>query len=279
MEKICVAAISMCSGSDRPQNLLAASHLIAEACDQGADWIQLPEVFSYYGPAKELYENSVSLESSFVEGLGELALKHKVVLFAGSIPERSSESKKKVFNTSLVFDRNGKRIGLYRKVHLFRLAADEKYTRESYDESKSYLAGTKTQALNIDGWRVGLSICYDLRFGEHYLKTSEVFGDVDIFTAPSAFTAFTGAAHWHLLLKARAVERQAYFFAANQCGEHRPKRQSYGHALVVDPWGEVLADSGPESGIAIAVCDKKQLTLTRSRLPALNDRVHRFSVT
>jgi len=165
--------------------------------------------------------------------------------------------------------RDRPRMAKYPKIHLSNLIGEDGTPR--YTESAGYLAGDQPVAVTIDGWRLGLTICYDLRFPELFESLTKG-GSPDVYAVPSAFTKMTGAAHWELLLRARAVERQCYIFAANQTGVHAPEKESFGHAMVVDPWGQVLASTGTEPGIATAVVEKQRIGEVRAKLPALANR-------
>ena len=174
-----------------------------------------------------------------------------------------------MYNTSYVFGRDGNLLAKYRKIHLFNLNDENGLPR--YRESDGYIPGSRPVTFKVDGLKVGLSICYDLRFPQLF----HLFGEqepVDVIAVPSAFTLATGRAHWELLLRARAVENLAYIYAANQTGTHSPGKESYGHSLVVDPWGTVLCNTGDFPGIGFANISSGVIQEVRGRLPALSNR-------
>ena len=276
-----LAAISMTTGADKEQNIESAVHLVRAAAKQGADWVQLPEMFPFMGDYAYIYDMAELEGGPLYTRLSHLAKELGIVLFAGTVGERPKADEpldferknhlgqKKVFNTSYVFGRGGELLAKYRKIHLFNLNGDD--GRPRYAESDGFIPGEEPVSVMIDGLKVALSICYDLRFPALYQLLSKS-GDPDVITVPSAFTKGTGLAHWELLLRARAVEHQSYVFAANQTGTHSPGKESFGHAMIIDPWGHVLADSGDQPGVALAVIAKSTLQEIRARLPALANR-------
>jgi predicted amidohydrolase len=202
--------------------------------------------------------------------MSKLARELNIVLFAGTVGERSeSQNEKKVFNTSFVFDRKGDLIARYRKIHLFNLS--DATGKPLYCESDGFLSGQDIVTLDIDGFHVGLSICYDLRFASLYESMAKK-RPLDVIMVPSAFTLGTGMYHWELLLRARAVEQLAYVVAPNQVGTHSPGKMSYGHAMIVDPWGTKICDTGSKPGIALANLSKDTIAGYRAQLPALANR-------
>lgn len=279
-----VAAISLTATADKAANIAQALANVRRAASMGADWVQLPEMFAYHGPYDQVWNMAEVEGGPLHQELSQLARELGIVLIAGSYGERPtgepSESEaahrqrfgyQRVYNTCYVFGRDGEQIAKYRKTHLFNLNHGD--GTASYCESAGFLAGQQACQFSVDGWRVGLGVCYDLRFSR-YFDLLEKAGRPDILVLPSAFTLTTGRAHWHLLLRARAVERQAYVFAANQVGTHSPGKQSYGHALIIDPWGEIQADSGDTPAIAIAQINKSRVDEVRAQLPAgANQRV------
>jgi predicted amidohydrolase len=275
------AVIAMTTTADKQRNIDTAVTMVRQAASQGADWIQLPEMFPYLGTYDQVYDMAELQGGPLYQTLSGLAAELKVVLFAGSVGERAdrdglpkfrlhnSQGQKRVYNTSYVFGRDGKLLAKYRKLHLFNLNGDDGLPR--YCESDGYIAGDQPVAVEIDGLRVGLSICYDLRFPQLYYSLGEGRA-LDVITVPAAFTLATGRAHWELLLRARAVENLAYVFAANQTGVHGPGKESYGHSLIIDPWGAVLANTGEFPGIGYANIVPAVLSEVRGRLPALKNR-------
>ena len=279
--EIVAAAVCMNTTGDKARNVAAAEAHIRSAAASGAHWVMLPEIFAWHGPYTDIFEHAETEDGPLNQKLSSLAKELKIVLFAGTVGERpgtgdqrrsdlvSKQGDKKVFNTSYIFGRDGALIGKYRKTHLFNLISPS--GTPSYCESDGFLAGNTAKTLTIDGLKVGLSICYDLRFPEYYCKLSAA-GPVDVIAVPSAFTLATGMYHWELLLRARAVEWQAFVIAANQTGIHAPGKASYGHAMIVDPWGHKLADTGNQTGLARAVLSKEKILHYRAQLPALANR-------
>jgi predicted amidohydrolase len=281
MKPITLAVVCMTSGPDKVKNIDSAVSYIREAAAKGADWVQLPEMFTFHGPYARAYEQAELEDGPLNQTLSALAKELGIVLFAGTVGERADADNfpkeallnkngdKKIFNTSYVFNRDGTLLAKYRKTHLFNLYDES--GKPKYCESDGYLAGKMPVSFTVDGYRVALSICYDLRFSQFYAKLSEQ-GAPDIIAVPSAFTKGTGRYHWELLLRARAVEHQAYVFAANQIGEHEPGKESFGHAMIVDPWGTTLGNTGDSAGIALAPASKETLSEMRAKLPVLINR-------
>ena len=274
-----LAAISMTTGADKAKNVEAALAYVREAKKLGADWVQLPEMWPFMGSYDHIYEMAETQGGPLFIKMAALAKELGIVLFAGTVGERpdaglskeklvNERGQKRIYNTSYVFGRDGRLLAKYRKTHLFNLIRDD---GPSYKESDGFIAGDGVTSVEIDGMMVGLTICYDLRFPELYARLGRE-SNHDVLTVPSAFTKATGAAHWELLLRARAVERQSYVFAANQVGTHEPGKESFGHSLIVDPWGSVLATTGDKPGIAVASIDKARVSEVRAKLPALANR-------
>ena len=276
-----LATVCMTSGPDKNKNIENAVDFIRRAAEQGADWVLLPEVFTYIGPYENLYDQGEEETGPLVQRLSALAKELGVVLFAGSMGERplpaeqlteSLEGRtgfKRVYNTSFVFGRKGEILGKYRKTHPFNLM--DPAGQPLYCESDGFLSGHALETLEVDGFRVALTICYDLRFPLLYerLGRSEA---VDVFLLPSAFTTQTGMDHWEVLIRARAIEQQAYMYTANQVGESAPGKSNYGHSMIVDPWGFVIANTGAVPGIAMAEISRARIEQVRTRLPALKNR-------
>ena len=264
------AAIQMRSGDDRAANEARALALLEEAADRGAALAGLPEMWEHIGPAQEKHTFAGALDGRQLAPLRELAARRKIWCLAGSIAERAPDGR--LFNTSALLSPEGTIAAAYRKLHLFDVdIPDGARYRESETVAPGEVPPPVAEAL---GLKIGLSICYDLRFPELYRKLADA--GADLLCVPAAFTAYTGRAHWEVLLRARAVENQAYVFAPAQVGRIGPQtenRSAWGHACIVDPWGEVLADAGGESeGIAIAAIDPARLAQVRRDLPALQHR-------
>lgn len=271
-----VATICMRSSEDKIANITKALDYVARAAAQGADWVLLPEVFPYIGPYENLYAMAEPEDGPLVRQLADAAKTHRITLFAGTVHERagrqttpSSKGLTKVYNTFYIFDSTGSRIGKYRKIHLFGLKADNN-TAICYEDD-GFLAGNRPLVIEHEGWKIGCGICYDLRFPELFGHMAEG-RPLDAIILPSAFTKITGEHHWLLLLKARAVEHLAYMVASNQTGQNYRGMETFGHSAIIDPWGQVLADTGVEEGIAFAELSKIEIAKFRSRLPALTHK-------
>lgn len=270
-----LAAVCMNSQNNKARNVETAMCLVREAAQAGADWVLLPEIFHFFGPYKELFDQAEPENGPLLSQLAALAKELKIVLFAGTIGERPTEivlneqGERRVYNTMYVFGRDGMILTKYRKTHLFNLRASD--GRKLYCEEDGFLFGDKPVVADIDGFHVGLSICYDIRFGEYYQRLAQN-GALDVIVCPAAFTLKTGMDHWELLLRARAVEQQCFVYAANQYGIHAPEKESYGHSMIVDPWGIVLADTGANEGFSMARISRSRIDAVRSRLPALQNR-------
>jgi predicted amidohydrolase len=265
-----VAIISVTATSDKARNLERAFAATGEAAREGASWIVLPEMFAFHGPYSDLWQNAEFADGPLNQNLAAFAREHKVVLFAGSVAERPDGSAGgKVYNTQFVFGREGQLLGKYRKTHLFNLKDSQ--GQALYCESDGYLAGSELVSLQVDGWHIGLATCYDLRFPGVFERLANNTR-LDCLVIPAAFTFQTGAYHWELLLRARAVEQLCYVVAPNQVGLHSPGKQSFGHGLIVDPWGTTIADTGHLPGIAMATIHKARIMTCRGQLPALDNR-------
>ena len=264
-----IAALQMVSGQEVAANQQMAADLVAQAAGAGAELLVLPEYWCLLGQRDS---DKLALAEDFGQGplqdfLAQLARQHGVYLVGGTIPLKTA-SPDRAYNSSLVFDPQGVCIARYDKIHLFSFHKG----REAYNEGKSLEAGSQAVAFDLRAragqlWRVGLSVCYDLRFPELYRQLA-----ADIYLVPSAFTYTTGQAHWELLLRARAVENLAFVAAAAQGGLHSNGRQTWGHAMVVNPWGQVLAQQAQGAGVVLADCDGQALQNWRLQLPALRHR-------
>jgi len=260
-----VAAVQMVSAASVDRNLLTAGQLIARTAEQGARLVVLPEYFCLMG-LKETDKLSVAESEGagpIQQFLSETARKHRIYLSAGSIPLISPDAGR-VFNTQLVYNPQGQQIARYDKIHLFSFARGE----ESYDESRAILAGDRVSRLETPDITLGLSICYDLRFPELY----RAMGQVDLILVPSAFTYTTGRAHWELLLRARAIENQCYVLAPAQGGLHENGRRTWGHSMLIDPWGDILEVLPEHEGIVSGTIEPSRLLEVRQSLPALSHR-------
>ena len=273
-KNIRAAAVQMISSTDPDSNINTMKRLVRQAAEQGADWVLLPEYWPLMGCkdtdklafAEPLVGSNFSETRSarFQTTLSETSAECGVVLFGGTIPLESPDAGK-VMNTMLVYDRDGTQIGLYHKMHLFGFSG----LGERYAEADTISAGSDVPKLTADGVSLAAGVCYDLRFPE-FFRAQQPF---DVLLLPAAFTYTTGKAHWELLLRARAVENQCYVIASAQGGEHESGRRTFGHSMIIDPWGEIL-DVLPEGeGIVIADLDAARLQSVRTRLPALKHRL------
>ena len=263
--KIRVAAIQMVSAPEVAANLEAAGRLIAEAAAAGAQLVALPEYFCILGrhETDKVKVREVEGAGPIQDFLADAASRNRVWLVGGTIP-LSSSNEKKVRNACLVFDAEGRRVARYDKIHLFGLDL----AGNNFDEARTIEPGSRPVALDTPFGRIGLSVCYDVRFPELYRAA----GEVDAWFVPSAFTALTGAAHWDVLMRARAIENQCYLIAPAQGGLHPNGRRTWGHSMVVDPWGEVLACREEGEGVVLAELDAARLAEVRQSLPALQHR-------
>ncbi|MBU3581732.1 carbon-nitrogen hydrolase family protein [Polynucleobacter sp. AP-Capit-er-40B-B4] len=264
-----VASIQMVSTPNVQENLSTASRLIAAAAADGAQLAVLPEYFCLMGlkDTDKVSARERVGSGPIQEQLTEITRQNKLYLVAGTIPLEARDPNK-VLNTTLVFDPAGQQITRYDKIHLFGFQT----ATERYQESETIEAGNEPGILKIsiddNDWTFGLSICYDLRFPELYRS----LGPVDCHIIPAAFTYTTGKDHWEILLRARAIENQSYVLASAQGGKHQNQRRTWGNTMLIDPWGEVLANLPEGEGFISGVLCKDKLNEVRSKLPALAHR-------
>ena len=258
----------MNSQPDLEHNLNRSYELISEASDKGAEFIGLPENFAFLGDEKERLRQADTISKKTAEKLSEWSAEFKVFLLAGGYPFPAGDNK--LFNRAEVYNPDGEVISRYDKVHLFDVDLSD---QEQYRESDMVKPGSdKTVVCEINhSFRAGLSICYDIRFPELYRKL--VTEGANFLTIPAAFTKPTGEAHWEVLLRARAIENTSYVFAPAQTGLHGEKRKTFGHAMIIDPWGNILADAGTEPGIIYAELNTSVIELVRRKIPSLSHRV------
>lgn len=262
-----VAAVQMVSAPDVARNLQDAGRLVAEAADAGAKLVLLPEYFCYMGQRDT---DKLSLREQPGQGpiqdfLAETARRNGVWLIGGTLPLAAPEADR-VLNTTLVYGPDGTQAARYDKIHLFNFVKGE----EAYDEARTIRPGETVRAFESPFGRVGLSVCYDLRFPELY----RAMGDCTLMVVPAAFTYTTGRAHWELLLRARAIENQCYVLASAQGGHHDNGRRTWGHSMLIDPWGEIVAQREDDgAGIVVGDIDPARLAAVRQSLPALRHRV------
>ena len=265
VERFRVAAVQTVSGGDVGENLAAIEPRIAEAARRGAQFVLLPEYFGIFGARAidKVVAREVDGSGPQQDFLARVAREYGVWVVGGASPIAVADPDR-VRSASLVFDPSGRRVARYDKIHLFTFnQADERY-----DEAKTIERGQEPVAFEAPCGRVALSICYDMRFPELYRR----LGDVSLILVPSAFTTVTGAAHWHVLLRARAIENQCYVLAAAQGGVHANGRRTFGHSLLVDPWGVIIAELEEGPGIVIGDVEASRLAQVRRELPALSHR-------
>lgn len=264
--KFLAAAVQMAASSDKDANLREAERWIREAAGAGARVIALPEVFIWRGSKKLERAQAEPIPGPSSKVMAKLARELEIYLLAGSILEEISESDR-AYNTSLLYDPTGKLLASYRKIHLFDVdLANGVSLRES--DTRAHGESVVVGAGNL--CRMGLSICYDLRFPELYRGLAKQ--GAELIFVPAAFTAFTGEAHWESLLRARAIENQAYVIAPGQFGQSAHSFMTHGHSMIVDPWGKVLAELPDGPGVVIAEIDLDYLQKVRAELPALAHR-------
>jgi nitrilase len=264
-ERFRVAAVQTVSGGDVAANLRAIEPLVADAARQGARLVVLPEYFGVFGARAT---DKVAVREAEGEGaqqnfLARLAHEHGIWLVGGTVPIATADPAR-VRSASLVYGPDGKRVARYDKMHLFAFQQGE----ERYDEGRTIEPGSEPASFDAPCGRVVLSVCYDVRFPELYRR----FRDVALILVPSAFTAVTGAAHWHVLLRARAIENQCYVLAAAQGGVHPGGRRTYGHSVIIDPWGVVVAERDEGPGVIVADIEPERIDRVRRELPALQHR-------
>lgn len=256
--------IQMRSGRTPHANLDAAVKLIGEARASGADYVQTPEMTNIMELARETLFGAIAEEENDIclAAFRELARKHKLYLHVGSLaikvsPERAA-------NRAFVIDPRGEILARYDKIHMFDV---DLAGGESYRESRNFRPGESGVLVDLPWARFGLTICYDLRFPSLYRALAEAGGSV--LTIPAAFTRQTGEAHWHTLVRARAIENGSFVLAAAQGGMHENGRETFGHSLAVDPWGRIIAEGGTEPGVIMAEIDPAEVTAARAKVPSL----------
>jgi len=265
VEHFCVAAVQTVSGGDVMQNLREIEPLVGQAVAQGAQLVLLPEYFGILGAraSDKVAAREVEGDGPQQAFLERMAREHSVWVIGGTVPIGTADPTR-VRSASLVFAPDGRRVARYDKIHLFAFSQGE----ERYDEGRTIEPGDAPIAFEAPCGLVALSVCYDLRFPELYRS----LGDLALIVVPSAFTAVTGAAHWHVLLKARAIENQCYVLAAAQGGMHANGRRTYGHSVLIDPWGVVVAERAEGPGIVAGDIDRSRIAQVRRELPALSHR-------
>lgn len=261
-----VGLVQMCSGRDVERNVRDAELLIREAAAGGADYVQTPEVTTLMELDRKLLYAAVrqEAETPAVRHFGHLARELSIWLHIGSVAVLSPSGK--LANRSLLYSPEGKIIARYDKIHMFDV---ELPGGESYKESRNYEAGRRAVVADLPWGQLGLTICYDLRFPQLYRALAQ--NGASFLAVPAAFTRATGEAHWHTLLRARAIEAQCFVFAAAQGGKHEHGRETFGHSLVIDPWGNILAEGGVHPAVIFADVEWAKVAEVRARIPSLEN--------
>ncbi len=277
MANIIAAAVQLNSQPDLKVSMEQAFLAVEESARQGAHLITLPENFAFLGHEKEKQQQAEQISQTVMEKIPEWAKQFGVNILAGGFPVRAESGK--VYNRAMLVNSSGRIVSVYDKIHLFDVSLSDE---ETYRESDTVEAGNPEPVTgNIalpdqlnngkSSLKIGLSICYDLRFPELYRRLAEK--GADILTVPSAFTKPTGRAHWEVLLRARAIENTCFVIAPAQTGKHGPTRKTYGHSVIIDPWGTVLSDAGSEPGIVMSEINLDVIQTVRSKLPSLSHRI------
>jgi predicted amidohydrolase len=260
-----VACVQMSSRQDKRENVATAAALVEEAAAAGAQLVALPETWTYKGPHAGIVGSGEELDGPSTSLMRDLAARLGIYVLAGSFYERVG-GEDLLFNTSVLFGPGGERLAVYRKIHLF----DVTVGNTAYRESETLRGGREIVTADVAGVTVGLTICYDLRFPE--LFRALALRGARILFAPAAFTQHTGRAHWEVLVRARAIENGCFVVAPDQTGEYLPGRATWGHSMIVDPWGRVLSVRDERVGICIADLDLGQVDEVRAAVPALLHR-------
>jgi len=268
MKKIKAAAIQLNSQPDVEVSLNKVEKRVREAAEAGAKLICLPENFAFLGDEREKLKRSAEISKQVEKRLPELAKQLGVTINGGGYPTQAGNGK--IYNRSIVVNPNGNIVAIYDKIHLFDVDISDE---ETWRESDTVQAGKREAVVyksdNLPA--IGLSICYDLRFPELYRKMADE--GVEIITIPSAFTRPTGEAHWEPMMRTRAIENSSFLIAAAQTGVHGEKRKTWGHSMIINPWGKILEDAGTDPGVIYADLDMEYLKEVRQKLPSLEHRV------
>jgi len=262
-----IAAVQMVSGTRAEHNSATAQRLIGKAAGAGAELVVLPEYFCFMGRTDrdKLDIAEAPGDGPLQQMLSNAAREHGLWLIGGTLPIRTDDPDR-VLNANCVYAPDGSLVLRYDKIHLFKYETE----RDHYDEGRTIRAGAEPMSFQAGALKVGLSVCYDLRFPELYRAL--MHPPCDLISVPAAFTHTTGLAHWELLLRARAVENQCYVIAAAQGGQHENGRRTFGHSMVIDPWGQVLSVLPEGEGVVLAELDPARIAQVREQLPALQHR-------
>jgi predicted amidohydrolase len=262
---LAIAACQMTSVDNWQENREQALELAHQAIRLGpTDLICFPENALYFRVDKNQPMPSIELESDLLKPFEEFARQNNCYIYFGSIP---LNMKGETYNSTVILTPQGERVAPYQKIHLFDITLEG---QEPIKESDEFAYGAQPSVVDIKGWKLGLSICYDLRFSELYHKYQEQ--EVDLIGIPAAFLVKTGQAHWHVMVRARAIESQCFVVAAAQSGSHGGQRETYGHSLIVSPWGEVLAEASDSERVKRVVLDHSQIQKVRTQIPMKNHR-------
>jgi deaminated glutathione amidase len=268
-----VGLVQMCTGRSVEKNLQDASALVRDAAGQGATYVQTPEITTLMEMDRERLFATIRPQAAdpSIPRFADLARELGIWLHIGSLPILLAAGR--IANRSLLFSPQGAIAASFDKIHMFDV---ELPGGESYRESKNYQPGNTGVVADLPWGRLGLTVCYDLRFPHLYRALAKA--GADVLAIPSAFTRKTGEAHWHVLLRARAIENGCFVLAAAQAGRHESGRETYGHSLIVNPWGEILAEAGVDPGVIVADIALGEVTAARQRIPSLqHDRPFQIS--
>jgi len=261
------AVIQVNSRDNPAENLATVEHFLDRAANMGAQFVGLPELWTYLGPGSGFEEAAQTIPGPTIERLQEKARKHKMIVHTGSMVERSPNTPGKFHNTSVLINRDGEIVAQYRKIHLFDV---DLANGEKHYESERIVPGNQVVTAEIDGITFGLTVCYDLRFPELY--RSLALRGAQVLLVPAGFTLHTGRDHWEVLLRARAIENLCYVVAPAQVGKYPPDRQCFGRSMIIDPWGLVLAQAQDMPTVIMAEIDLAQIEHARAQIPCLGHR-------
>ncbi|WP_319419521.1 carbon-nitrogen hydrolase family protein [Pleurocapsa sp. FMAR1] len=270
MKSYLAAAVQMTSKPDLGKNLVEAEELIELAVHKGAELVSLPENFAFLGQEVDKIAQAREIADKSEQFLKKMAQRFQITILGGGFPVPVADNPEKAYNTAVLVTPDGQQAVHYQKVHLFDVNVPDGNT---YQESSTVMAGERIPPIYDSEklGKLGLSICYDVRFPEFYRYLSHL--GADVLFIPAAFTAFTGKDHWQVLLQARAIENTCYVIAPAQTGNHYERRYTHGHAMIIDPWGVILADAGNAPGVAIAEINPDRLQQVRQQMPSLQHRV------
>lgn len=262
-----VSAIQLSSVDNLEANLKKIDTFIKKAADAGSKMVVLPENFAFIGKKQlDILEHSEPFgEGKIQDHMATLAQQSNLWIIGGTLPLQASDNR--IYGASFIWNEKGETVACYRKMHLFDVVVSE---QETYQESKTLQAGDELICIETPVGKIGMSVCYDVRFPELYRLL--VMDGAQILTVPSAFTETTGKAHWHVLLRARAIENLCYVIAPNQVGTHADNRRTYGHSMIVDPWGNILEELATEEGVITADIDLVRLEKLRTQFPVISHR-------